>query len=94
MKHTKLNMLALLCITSIRLQINPYLEPTSYYENGSLCKHGKIDVRHFGLTYFRLVSDVTLLTLKNSNLRPSILSLLIWVLITFNFHKIQKWRKK
>ena len=36
---------------SIGLQINPYSEPTSYYENLSLCKHGKIDVRHFGPNY-------------------------------------------
>ena len=57
MKHAKLNILALFMIHfCIRLQINPYSEQTSYYENRSLCKHGKIDVRHFGLTYFRTIT--------------------------------------
>ena len=70
LKHAKLNMLALFmhhfCILQ---QINPYSEPIFHYENRSLCKHGKIDVRHFGLTYFCLVSDVTLFPLKNSKLK-------------------------
>ena len=57
MKHAKLNILALFMIHfCIRLHINPYSEPTSYYENRSLCKHVKIDVRHFGLTYFRAIT--------------------------------------
>ena len=65
MQHAKLNMLPLFMPHfCIRLQINPYSEPKSYYENRSICKHGKTDVRHFGLTYFRLVSDVTLFPIK------------------------------
>ena len=61
------------CIIDCR---NPYSEPTSYYENRSLCKHGKIAVRHFFLTYFRLGSDVILFPLKSSKLRQSIILIL------------------
>ena len=65
MQHAKLNMLALFMHHfCIRLQINPYSEPTSYQEKRSLCKHSKIDVLHFVLPYFSLVSDVTLFPLK------------------------------
>ena len=87
MKHVKLNILALFMHHfCIRLQLNPYSEPTSYYENRSLCTPGKIDVRHFGLTYFRLMSDVTLFPLNDRhNFNVG--------LTTFNFHNIQNWGK-
>ena len=68
--------------------INPYSNPTSYYDTRSLCKHGKLKSAILGVTYFCQVSDVTLFPRKNSKLRPSIILIL-------GFNNIQlSWNTK
>ena len=88
MKHVKLNILALFMIHfCIRLQINPYSEPTFYYENRSFCKHGKIDARHYGLTYFR-TNTAEKLKIKAKH------NFIIGLLQNLTFIKYKIWRKK
>ena len=78
-----------ICIVSLATESMGLVKWRTYSKVAHLCKPGKIDVHH-GLTYFCLVSDVTLIPLKNSKLRPSI----ILILTTLNFHKIQNLGKK